>query len=76
MLLYVVAEGADCVARGFSCFRVGAGEEEFVLRHGVDGLIGGALDREDFVSKIGIRGDGSDCGCSESSISLRLAIFR
>ena len=62
MLLDVVAERLDCVARGFACFRVGAGEEEFVLRDGVDGLIGGALDREDLVSEIGIGGDGSDGG--------------
>src|SRR5437870_3749063 len=54
VLLDVIAEGADCVACGFSRFRIGAGKEEFVLRDGVDRLIGGALDREDFVSEIGI----------------------
>jgi len=50
VLFDVVAKGADCVTGGLACFRVGAGEQEFVLRNGVDGLISGALDREDFVS--------------------------
>ena len=57
MLLDVIAERLDRVARGFGCFRIGAGEEEFVLRNGVDGLIGEALDIEDLVSETGIGGD-------------------
>ena len=57
MFLDVIAERADGVARGFARFRVSAGEEEFVLRDGVDRLIGNALDIEDLLSEIGIGGD-------------------
>ena len=31
------------------------------MRDGIDGLVGGALDREDFVSEIGIGGDHLCC---------------
>ena len=37
------------------------------MRDGVDGLIGGALDREDFVSEIGIGGDWRDGFLNEVS---------
>src|SRR5438094_4321184 len=60
VLFDVIAEGSNGIARGFGGFRIGTGKEKFVLRDGVDRLIGGALDREDFVSEIGIGGNGGD----------------